>query len=434
MNLWFIVSLTVISIIFMFYLILKHPILVIKNKTFDTFYFPVLLCALIFLILPLFDKTNLFNTLFSNSSLNPIKILILFISISILSISLDEAGFFKYIATIFIKKYHQSQIMLFIVIYLLISILTIFTSNDIVILTFTPFILYFSKKGKINPIPYLVMEFVAANTYSIIFTIGNPTNIFLSSAFNISFIDYFIKMLLPSLIAGICGFLALIILFYKDLKKEITYFEVEEINLENKFLCIISLLHLVICTILLAISNYINLEMWLICLIFAISLLLILIIYTLKTKKKRYLISTIKRVPYSLIPFVLSMFIIISALKEVGVFNLISNLFNNIENEYLTTLTYLYSSTLTCNIINNIPMTLAYSSILEDTTNLKYVYATIIGSNIGALLTPIGALAGIMWMRLLKVNDIKYSYLDFFKNGIIILLFILVGESLILLI
>ena len=79
-------------------------------------------------------------------------------------------------------------------------------------------------------------------------------------------------------------------------------------------------------------------------------------------------------------------------------------------------------------------MTLAYSSILNGTTNLSLIFSTIIGSNIGAILTPVGALAGIMWIRLLKLNDINYSFKDFMKNGSIILLFILIGEAIALII
>jgi arsenical pump membrane protein len=60
-------------------------------------------------------------------------------------------------------------------------------------------------------------------------------------------------------------------------------------------------------------------------------------------------------------------------------------------------------------------MTLAYGSILENTSNINLIYATIIGSNIGAILTPVGALAGIMWMRLLKINNVNYSFIQFTK-------------------
>ena len=48
------------------------------------------------------------------------------------------------------------------------------------------------------------------------------------------------------------------------------------------------------------------------------------------------------------------------------------------------------------------------------------IYATIVGSNLGALLTPIGALAGIMWSSMLKEQKVKYTYLNFIKYGAII--------------
>ena len=59
-------------------------------------------------------------------------------------------------------------------------------------------------------------------------------------------------------------------------------------------------------------------------------------------------------------------------------------------------------------------MSVLFSRITND---LPSVYATIVGSNIGAFLTPIGALAGIMWSGLLKNHNAKFGYLDFVKYG-----------------
>ena len=187
---------------------------------------------------------------------------------------------------------------------------------------------------------------------------------------------------------------------------------------------ITSLIHLSLATIILAISSYINLDMWLVALGFALSLLVILSIYSLIKKNKKYLLKPIKRIPYNLIPFVLSMFTIINALDSFDIFSKFTVLLNN------NSLGYLLSSTLTCNIVNNIPMTLAFGSILENTNNISLIYATIIGSNLGAILTPVGALAGIMWMRLLKINNVNYSFKEFTKNGFIITLFLLISASL----
>ena len=420
------IIIAILAILLMLICILKFPIIKIGHREIETFFIPLLIGALILLIFPIFDKSDLKDILFSNSKLNPIKILILFISISFISISLDEAGFFSFVAIKFINKFKNSQYKLFFSLYILISILTIFTSNDIVILTFTPFIIYFSKRGNINPIPFLVMEFVAANTYSMLLPIGNPTNIYLSSIYELSFIKYIKYMIIPTIICGITSLLVMLLIFKKELKKEINVFDNHNNYLKNKFLTIISLLHLSFTTILLVISNYIDIEMYIISLSFGISLLIFLIIYSIYKHNKLYALTSIRRLPYTLIPFILSMFIIIMALKSYDIFENISNLFNKIDNKNIQNITYLTSSTLSCNIINNIPMTIAYGSILELNESTSNIYYTIIGSNIGAILTPVGALAGIMWIKILKQNGIKYSFLDFVKNGIIIVVSIII--------
>ncbi len=428
------IVLAIIGILGMLICILRFPSIKIKHHSFDTFYLPILFIALILLIFPIFDKTELFNILFSNSKLNPLKILVLFISVSFISIVLDEAGFFSFVAIKFINKFKKSQYTLFFSLYFLISLLTIFTSNDIVILTFTPFILYFAKRGNINPIPFLIMEFVAANTYSMLLPIGNPTNVYLSSIYELDFVLYIGKMILPTILIGITSICILILLFRKDLNKKIEVFDNKEVFMKNKLICIIALFHLSLTTIFLVFSNYIEVEMWIIALIFGLSLLIFVVSYSVVKKNKLYITLPLRRLPYPLIPFILSMFVIIMAIESYGVFSKISDLFELIKNENLKEIVYLISSTISCNLVNNIPMTIAFGSILQNTTNINLIYATIIGSNIGAILSPVGALAGIMWLSILKQNDVEYGFTKFLKNGSIITLGLLIAGSIALLI
>lgn len=420
LGLVFSIIITILAIIIMFICILKFPKLKIGNFNIDTFWIPIFLAGILMLISLNDVGTTFFNSITSNNSLNPLKILILFISVSFLSVTLDDSGFFTFIASLFVSKYHNSQKKLFLVLYLLISILTVFTSNDIVILTFTPFIIYLSKKGHINPIPYLIMEFVAANTYSMILEIGNPTNVYLSGVYEIPFLDYFVKMIIPSFLCGIISLLVLLVIFRKDLNKEIEIFELNTSPIRDKILCIVSGSILLITTIMLAISSYINLEMYIISLIFAAILLLFLIIYAAIKKNYLIIINPLKRIPYNLIPFILSMFVIIISLNSFNIFSNIGNWIESISNDKTSPILYLIISIFTCNIVNNIPMTLAFSQVLGPNANILSIYAVIMGSNIGALLTPIGALAGIMWLRILKETGIKYSFLDFIKNGVIL--------------
>ena len=419
----------IITIILMILAIIIKPSFKIKNFTIQTFWIVTLLGAIVVLSTCQVDFSSLWDNL-TSGKMNPIKILILFISLSMISISLDELNFFNYLSTKALIKAKGNQYKIFFTIYILVAVLTIFTSNDIVILTFTPFIIHFSKKAKINPLPYLIMEFVNANTYSMLLSIGNPTNIYLAGSQDISFVYYLSKMWLPTLFAGLATLGIILLIFRKDLNKHIEDIEIEDVKLNNKPLVVLNLIILGLTTISLVISNYINIEMWLICLIALICLTIVLIVHSIISKDTTYLFDTYKRLPYNLIPFILSMFILVLSLKENDVISEIQNVLDALSiNKYAEGFTYTISSTLFDNVINNIPMSVLYSSLLEGKSELA-LFSTIIGSNIGAYLTPIGALAGIMWMSILKKYDLNFSFLTFMKYGIILVPISLIAATL----
>ena len=392
--------------------ILFFPKIKIGKITLSTYWVIALIGAAILLCAQLAPIKEVFKQLTSNSSINPLKIIIIFFSMTILSIFLDEAGLFKYLASVAAKKANNNQFLLFTIFYLLTATLTIFTSNDIVILTFTPFICFFCKNSKINPIPYLVAEFSAANTWSLMLIIGNPTNIYLATSAGIGFFDYFKIMALPTLCAGLIEYAVLFLIFRRKLKMPLQMNN-EEYHIENKPALIIGLAHLITCLVFLIISSYIHVEMWLISLICASSLLIINIAICLFTKKNwHYVKEPIKKLPYPLIPFFLSMFVVVVALNYQCISDKIAEWLSHTNAIW----TYGFSSFFVSNLINNIPMSILYSNMC---TNNAAVYASIVGSNIGAFLTPTGALAGIMFTNLVNEHETKYSFLDFIKYGAI---------------
>ena len=398
--------------------VLFFPKIKIGKFSVDSYWVITLLGAIILLVTGLADVSLVGNALIADTAINPVKILVLFISMTILSIFLDELGFFRYLASVTLKKAKNGQMKLFLYLYIMVSILTVFTSNDIIILSFTPFICYFAKNAKINPIPYLAAEFVAANTWSMALIIGNPTNIYLATAYGVDFLSYAKTMILPTLFSGIIAFMALLLLFKKKLSTPIEGVA-EDVVIEDKLLLWVGIAHLGICTILLAIGSYVGLEMWLVSLISVISLLVVNIIIAIIRKQKPVaLIGSLKRGPYQLIPFVLSMFVMIVCLSSKGVTGIIGEFFG----ESHTVIKYGVTSFLSANVINNIPMSVLFSSIIEtigsNDVAIRAVFATVVGSNIGAFLTPIGALAGIMWTNILNEHELKFGYVDFLKIGV----------------
>lgn len=400
-------------------LVLCKPTITVKNKTYSIYHLPALAGGIFLLITGTLTLKESWSGLTASGDMNPIKILSLFISLTFLSVYLDELGFFKKIASMLLKKTKGSQKKLFFAIYVLVSVLTVFTSNDIVVLTFTPFICFFCKEEQVSPIPYLVGEFVAANTWSMALVIGNPTNIYLSSVCGVGFFEYLSVMWLPTLLAGITAFGVLLLLFNKQLSQEVCP-NPEEVEVWDKGLLVIGVIHLGLCVLALAVSSYIQFPMWLLAVAFAISLVVCTYVYTAcKRKISRgnfVLAASIKRAPWTLVPFVLSMFLIVSALQKYGVTEKIASVLDG-DGAFIK---YGVASFFSANVINNIPMSVLFGGVLTESSGMASVYATIIGSNLGAYLTPVGALAGIMWTGLLKRYEVKFSFRDFIFYGAIL--------------
>lgn len=398
---------------------LLKPKLKIRKLSLGTYWMITLLGAVILISAQFIGLGDIWEGLTAHSAINPIKILILFISMTVLSIFLDETGFFKYLANKVLKKANSGQIKLFTAFFITIALVTIFTSNDIVILTFMPFLCYFAKNAKVDPIPYVISGFVAANTCSMLLIIGNPTNIYLATSAGINFIEYLKMMALPTILATVTAYFVMLILFYKKLKKPISGTS-EDLKIAQKPLLFISLVLLGAATIMLAISSYIEIEMWLIAIVAAGALiLLVLLLAVIKHQKPIELGNTLKRTPWELIPFVISMFVLVLTLGKYSVTTKMGDFFG----ANYPILIYGIMSLVFANLVNNIPMSVLFTSILvgvDSTVATSGIYAAIIGSNIGAFLTPIGALAGIMWLSILKNNNIDFSFGKFIRYGIII--------------
>jgi arsenical pump membrane protein len=167
--------------------------------------------------------------------------------------------------------------------------------------------------------------------------------------------------------------------------------------------------------VLLAVSDFIGMEMWLICLILALSLTLFNAIYDLITTKNiKPVLHSLKKEPYELIPFVLSMFIIVLALKDCGFTDILAKAL--IKGGKTDGILFGILSSLGANLLNNIPMSVLFEKIISG-TSISAVYGAVIGSNIGAFITPVGALAGIMWSKILSRHNVKLPFYKFVLYG-----------------
>ncbi|MCQ2386392.1 MAG: hypothetical protein MJ078_06945, partial [Clostridia bacterium] len=240
-------SIALLSCLIMILCVLFNPTFRFGKITLDSYWVVIFLGACAMMLSGQIDFGSLGKALTDASAVNPVKILILFISMTVLSVFLDEVGFFGYLAVKALSLAGKSQVKLFTVLYLTVSVLTVFTSNDIIVLTFTPFICYFAKRADIDPKPYLFAEFIAANTMSMMLIIGNPTNIYIATSYSIAFIDYFLVMALPTLASSVTAYIILLLLFRKSLACPMDA-KPQTAHIENKLFLGIGVAILSLCT------------------------------------------------------------------------------------------------------------------------------------------------------------------------------------------
>jgi arsenical pump membrane protein len=224
-------------------------------------------------------------------------------------------------------------------------------------------------------------------------------------------------MILPTIAAGVCAFCALFAIYRRRLPSPMDAHPAE-FEITDRVGLLLGVLHLGVCTVALAISSYIGLEMYKISLACVCSLFVtVLISCALRKKRPMGLVRSFFRAPWQLVPFVLSMFVMIVVLSQKGATVYISQLLS----EKFTVFSYGLSSFLASNVINNIPMSVLFSSVIEhlpQSLQMKAMYATVVGSNLGAFLSPIGALAGIMWSSILALHGTGFSLRDFLRMGV----------------
>ena len=415
-------SIAAATVVAMIFSVLFKPYVCIKGIKLGLYWIICFVGAILMIATGCISFSSVVSGITAKSSVNPLKILTLFLAMTLISVYLGDAGFFDYVAdTVFLKS-KGGQMRLFLLLFAVVSVLTIFTSNDVIILTFTPPICIFAKKAKISPIPYLFGEFVAANTWSMALVVGNPTNVYLAESAGISFIGYLSVMWLPALLGGLTGLVVLLFLFRKSLHAPIKN-DLDKIGVGaphghvkiQKIPMIASIFHLVLCIVLLALSDLVGIEMWLICLVLALSLTVFDCVYDLISfHSAKPVWRSIKKEPYELIPFVLSMFVIVLALKNCGFTELLSNAL--IKGNGADGAVFGILSALSANLLNNIPMSVLFERIIAGKSNFA-IFGAIIGSNIGAFITPVGALAGIMWNKILNNHGVKLPFYKFVLYG-----------------
>ena len=149
------------------------------------------------------------NGIVGTEGIKPYNILILFFSLAYMTITLDVTGVLQAAAFWVSNKGGSNGYKLYFYFYIMLTLLSVVVGNDPVILSGTVFLVYYTKAVHLDPLAWLIAEFAAANTASMVLFVGNPTNVVICEGFRINNVAYSAYTVFPFMACIVCCFLAL---------------------------------------------------------------------------------------------------------------------------------------------------------------------------------------------------------------------------------
>ena len=102
----------------------------------------------------------------------------------------EKSGMFQYVAVWAAQKVRADPRGLLVVLAVVTAVFSALLDNVTTVLLVVPVTFQITRKLKINPYPYLVVEIFASNIGGTATLIGDPPNILIGSALNLSFMDF----------------------------------------------------------------------------------------------------------------------------------------------------------------------------------------------------------------------------------------------------
>lgn len=339
----------------------------------------------------------------------------LLVGMMVLVAIIRQSGLFEYVAIKAAKMVHGDPWKIMIAFILLTAVLSGILDNVTTVLLVGPMTIAIAKMLEINPVPFLMTQILASNVGGTATLIGDPPNIMIGSAANLSFVDFLKNTGLA--VALVIVFMIVMMRFVYKKEIEVEGLDTSKImnldpdkSITDKPLLIKGVVVIVLVILGFIFHDQIGMETSVIALTAAAVMLII---------GGVNVDNAIQDVEWTTIAFFMALFVVVGGLTETGVIKQVAAVIieRTAGHPVMMMLILLWASALLSSFLNNIPfiatlipLVLALKADGMDAEPLWWAIS--LGACLGGNGTMIGASANVV------LSDIstKHGYPITFKS------------------
>lgn len=352
-----------------------------------------------------------------------------FVALIIISLLLDEAGFFRWVALHVARWGGGSGRRLFTLVILLGAVVSALFANDGTALILTPIVLAMLLAlgfSTTTTLAFIMATGFIADSSSLPLVISNLVNIVTADFFNLSFGEY-ASVMVPVDLAAVLASLAVLFLYFRqDLPRlyEPSKLDAPDSAIRDRRVFQTGWVVLALLLVGYFTAGQLGVP------VSVVAVLGAALLYVVATRGQVIPTSKVLRgAPWQIVIFSLGMYLVVYGLRNAGLTDMLGNVLSRFAEGGLWsgTLGTGFVMALISSVMNNMPSVLIGNIAIDDSTatglvKQGMVYANVVGNDLGPKITPIGSLATLLWLHVLSQKGIRIGWGQYFKIGIVLTL------------